>query len=257
MSSRYARQLMRPLIGAAAPIVAPIEAMLLWDAGIRNLKRAGFAPRTVFDIGVADGTPQLYAPFAAAHFMLVDPTRESLSHMERLARRLDAEIFPLALGDRDGEMEIEIRHDDIQGATFFREIGRIGPTRRYPVPIRRFDSLFGPFPRPALCKIDVQGAELMVLEGMGDRIRELDALIVETSTIATVSAAPELFDVIGFLKARGFVVFDIFGMTRRPLDNALAQIDLLLVQEGSPYRADRRWQSPRPGRPGNGAAGKD
>lgn len=243
MVTRYTKQLLRPLIDAALPLIAPITGRALWSAGIRNLKRSGFLPRTVFDIGVAEGTPNLYAAFPHAHFILVDPTRESRPHMERLERQLDAEIHALALGDRDGTLEIETRLDDIQGATFFREIGAIGPTARYPVPMRRFDSLFAGFARPALCKIDVQGAEMMVLEGLGARIQDIDAIIVETSTIPTLDCAPALFDILAFAKRHGFVVFDVLGMAHRPLDKALAQIDLLLVHEDSPLRADRRWRS--------------
>ena len=237
------KQWMRGLVGAVAPFIEPIEPLVLWNTGIAALRRQGFAPRTVFDIGVAQGTPALYAAFPSARFVLVDPTRESLPYMNRLARRLDAEVCPLALGDRDGEMEIEVRCDDIQGATFFHEIGPLGPTERYPVPVRRFDSLFATFNRPALCKVDVQGAELMVLRGMGASIHDIDAIIVETSAIATVADAPEIFDVIAFLRREGFVIFDLLGLARRPLDHALAQIDLLLVKEESPFRADRRWRA--------------
>jgi hypothetical protein len=109
------------------------------------------------------------------------------------------------------------------------------------VPLRRFDKLFGAFERPALCKIDVQGAEMMVLAGLGDRIAEIDVFIVETSTIATVKGGAEMAEVIGFMQARGFVVADIVGMKRRPLDGATAQVDLMFVRQDAPLRADRRW----------------
>jgi len=45
--------------------------------------------------------------------------------------------------------------------------------------------------RPSLCKIDVQGAELMVLDGMTRRLGDTDALVVETGTIATVQGGAE------------------------------------------------------------------
>jgi FkbM family methyltransferase len=243
MAVHIAKRLVRRLLGAAAPVAEPVAGLVLWNSGIRTLKRAGFAPKTVFDIGVAQGTPHLYEAFPDARYVLVEPVRECRAHMKGLARRLDAEIFPVALGDRDGESEIEVRRDDIQGATFYREIGPLGPTERYVVPVRRFDSLFADFPRPALCKIDVQGAELTVLHGMGARIHDLDAIIVESSTIATVADAPELFDVVAFLRRQGFVIFDLLGLTRRPLDRALAQLDLLVVKEDSAFRTDRRWRA--------------
>ena len=109
------------------------------------------------------------------------------------------------------------------------------------MPLRRFDRLFSAFERPALYKIDVQGAEMMVLAGMGDRIAEIDVFIVETSTIATVKDGAEMAEVIGFMQQRGFVVADIVGLKRRPLDGATAQVDLMFVREDAPLRSDRRW----------------
>jgi FkbM family methyltransferase len=215
----------------------------LWTTGLDTLKALGFSPRTVFDIGVAAGTQDLYDAFPTAEFFLVDPTRESRPHMERIARRLNARVFNLALGNAEGEQEIEVRLDDIQGATFFKEFGSLGMTERYRVSVKRFDGTFPEFARPALCKIDVQGSELNVLHGIGARIDEIDAFIVEVSTIPTLQDGPDAFDIIAFFKQRRFAIFDLLGATRRPVDNALAQIDLLFVKEDSGLRADRRWRA--------------
>ena len=107
--------------------------------------------------------------------------------------------------------------------------------------MRRFDSLIDEIARPSLCKIDVQGAELMVLEGMTGRLDSIDALIVETSTIASLKGGPEVHDIVHFMHDHGFVVADIVGMARRPLDGATAQLDVLFLPDGSPIRRDRRW----------------
>jgi FkbM family methyltransferase len=212
-----------------------------WAYVLRSLRDRGFDPRTVFDIGVARGTPELYAAFPQAHYFLIDPTRESLPYMQDIARRLDAEILNIALGETEGDVEIGVRTTDIGGSTFYEEIGPLGPTRRYPVPVRRFDRVMNGFERPALCKIDVQGAEMSVLRGMGKRIREVDAILIEASVIATIRDGPEIAEVIAFLREQGFVLYDVLGGGRRPLDSALAQLDLLFVQEDSPLRSDHRW----------------
>jgi hypothetical protein len=78
---------------------------------------------------------------------------------------------------------------------------------------------------------------------MTGKLAELDALIVETSTIATVKGGAELAGVVRFMSEHGFVVADIIGLKRRPLDGATAQVDLLFLPENSPLRADRRWAS--------------
>lgn len=212
-----------------------------WPLVLRKLKRRGFRPRTVFDVGVARGTPDLYAAFPDAHYYLIDPTRESLPHMQQIARQLDAEVLNVALGDRDAEMMIDARPDDINGASFYKEVGELNGVERYPVAVKRFDRLMNGFERPALCKIDVQGAELHVLQGMGRKLQDIDAVIVECSVLATLMDGPEISEVIAYMTQEGFALYDILDTTRRPLDAALAQVDLLFVPRNSPLRADRRW----------------
>lgn len=232
------KQVLRPL-KPYLPAVSPVPS---WQHGFRLLQRYGFEPNTIFDIGVGFGTPELYHAFPQAFYYLFDPTPESLDTMRKLARRLRCEVLNLALGDHDGEAELEIR-PDIQGSTLFEECGPRAVLRRETVPMRRFDALVGRIERPSLAKIDVQGAEMLVLEGMTGRLAEIDALIVETSTIATLKDGPELCDVVRFMQEHGFVVFDILGLKRRPLDGATAQFDLLFVPQYSRLRADHRWAS--------------
>src|SRR5882762_6759290 len=99
MTAQFAKRILTPLLGAATPLMQPAGSLAMWAACMRNLKRSGFAPKTVFDVGVAAGTPDLYAAFPQARFYLIDPTRQSLPHMTQIARRFDAAIFNLALGD--------------------------------------------------------------------------------------------------------------------------------------------------------------
>ena len=112
--------------------------------------------------------------FRGPKFYLVDPSRKSLPHTLAWAKKPNAEIHSVALGPISGTMEIAIR-DTIIHASLLRDIGMPEIIDKYEVPVRRFDQLFHIIERPALCKIDVEGAEMMVLEGMGERIHCLDA----------------------------------------------------------------------------------
>jgi FkbM family methyltransferase len=230
------KDVLRPL----EPYFPTVARAPSWRPAFAVLEQHGFWPKTIFDIGVGFGTWGLYRAFPSAFYHLVDPTRESRPYMEQLSKRLRCEVHSLALGDHEGQATLEIRAD-IQGSTLLEEVGPRDVLRFDRVPLRRFDKLFGSFERPALCKIDVQGAEMMVLAGMGDKIAEIDVFIIETSTIATVKGGAEMAEVVRFMQAHGFVVADIVGMKRRPLDGATAQVDLMFVREDAPLRSDRRW----------------
>lgn len=205
------------------------------------LKSAGIMPLTVFDIGVAYGTPWLYEAFSKARFHLIDPTKESLPYMERWATLLDAEIHRIALGSKETVASFKIRKE-IGGSTLYDEVGVVDIVAEYDVPVRRFDDVFEEIRRPSLCKIDVQGAELDVLRGIGDRLSSIDVFIVEVSLIATLRGnAPVFYDIASWFDTGGFCLYDIVGLTRRPVDNALAQIDAVFVPKKSPLRSDARW----------------
>ena len=85
--------------------------------------------------------------------------------------------------------------------------------------------------------------ELTLSDGsqLTGRLGEIDALIIETSTIATVQGGAEIGAIVRFLTEHGFALTDIVGLRRRPLDGATAQLDLLFVPSKAPPRSDRRW----------------
>jgi FkbM family methyltransferase len=194
---------------------------------------AGLQPRTIFDVGVAAGTPWLYDAYPKAKYYLIEPTHQSLPLMHDLQQRLNAEVLNIALGNFEGTARIKIRPDH-SGSSLFDEVGDVDIVEELEVPLRRFDAVIKDFERPSLLKIDVQGAEVMVLEGVGSRLQDLDVIVVETSLIATLKNGPQFADIVGLMKASNFVLFDITGVTRRPLDQALAQVDAVFVPRDSP-----------------------
>ena len=115
-------------------------------------------------------------------------------------------------------------------------------------------SLMGPF----LLKVDVQGAELSVLAGADQILAQAEYVLLEVSFFRFFAGGPVMGEVIEYMRARGFVPYDVLGFQYRPWDGALAQVDLAFTREQGPLRAvqlyatadQRRAQWARPtGRP--------
>jgi hypothetical protein len=91
-------------------------------------------------------------------------------------------------------------------------------------------------------KLDVQGYELEVLKGFDRYLSETDVILSEVSLLDIHKGVPLIKDVLDFMHGCGFVVYDICSVsTRRPLDHALWQTDLMFVKEDSAFRKDKRY----------------
>src|SRR5918994_4292031 len=79
------------------------------EAVLGHVKRMGFAPATVIDVGVAYGTPELYDAFPEARFLLVDPLEEYAEAIGQITQRLrDAEWVRAAAGPEPGSITISV-----------------------------------------------------------------------------------------------------------------------------------------------------
>ena len=94
---------------------------------------------------------------------------------------------------------------------------------------------------PGLLKLDVQGYELEVLKGAEGSLKGMRVILLETNFLDIYRNVPLVGEVMHWLRERGWVAYDICGLTRRPLDRALWQADMIFVPEGSPLRRDKRW----------------
>ena len=95
--------------------------------------------------------------------------------------------------------------------------------------------------QPDFIKIDVQGYELEVLKGATATLPRTQVVLAEVNLLDIHKDVPLLADIVGWLGARGFVAFDICGLTRRPRDRALWQADFIFVPTHSPLRENKNY----------------
>ncbi len=94
---------------------------------------------------------------------------------------------------------------------------------------------------PYLLKVDVQGAEIEVMEGTFRIVNDLEVVILEVSLFQFFIECPQFFDVMNYMNARGFCVYDVFGEKYRPFDGALGQLDLIFVKKNGQFRKSHFW----------------
>jgi FkbM family methyltransferase len=214
---------------------------------LRQMSKLGFQPRTVIDVGVAFDTRELYEEFPEAALLLIEPLAEFEPFLKRICSRYKAQYVLAAAGESSGTVSLNVHADQLDCSSLFREAEGTqvdGAPRE--VPMVTIDdackarALNGPY----LLKVDVQGAELRVLSGAVRTLQQCEAVILEVTLFGTMIGGPQLADIVIYMQERGFVVYDLWGMLYRPLDGALAQVDMAFVPKHSKLREAHAFATP-------------
>jgi len=137
-----------------------------------------------FDIGAHVGNRVRCWRTLGARVVAVEPQPDFVRILERLFGRDPAvSIVPAAVGRDEGSAELLVSERTPTVTTLSRDwIERIGATPSFrgvawtqgpTVPVTTLDALIARFGVPAFVKIDVEGLELAVLEGLSQPVRAL------------------------------------------------------------------------------------
>ncbi len=170
-------------------VSALIHSQGLYDYNNMNLVRLALAGGgTFFDVGANIGSYALLASecgrVRVAAFEPHPRTFELLRENVKLNARTNVQVFNVALGRREGDVWLT---DEAGSAG--NHLVAPGSARSIRVGCRRADMFCaGPWPRPWVVKIDVEGFEHDVLVGFGERLRSVDILLIETNGLAEARA---------------------------------------------------------------------
>jgi FkbM family methyltransferase len=216
-------------------------------AALAQLARAGLAPASIIDVGAAHGgfARAAHARFPAARLALVEPLSEFAGRLAALAGDIPGtEIVAAVAAAAEGEARLNV-HDDLVGSSLLTEAEEVNGTPRT-VPAVTVDGLARRFglTAPYMLKVDVQGAELAVLDGAREVLAQASSVILEVSFLPFFEGGALFAQVVAAMAAHGFSVYDLAGLSHRPLDGAMAQADVVFVRTDAPCRADRRFALP-------------
>jgi FkbM family methyltransferase len=132
------------------------------------MHRLGFQPKTIIDVGVATGTPELYRTFPDCYFLLVEPLKEFESDLVAILEQFNGSYVLAAAGPKSGEASFNVHTTHMEGSSLYKEtMGTEADGYEIKVPVIRIDDILNErqLAGPYLLKVDVQGAELSVLDG--------------------------------------------------------------------------------------------
>jgi FkbM family methyltransferase len=198
------------------------SARAYWDPAY--LRRLGFRPATVIDVGVARGTPELYKTFPNAHLLLIEPVAEFSGDIARILSHRRGLHVPVALGREPAEREIRVEPKRPLLTSFY---GRHQFERTSDAPIVRrvkVDTLdrvvaHTTCPRPFGLKIDAEGSELDVILGAVETLRHTEFVIAEVNVLPRFEGSYGFAELISALADRGFEVCDILDIGRADSSN--------------------------------------
>lgn len=211
----------------------------------RLSRESGFEPPTVIDVGVADGTYGLYGSFPKSKFLLIEPLKEFEDALKAICKQYDATYIIAAATSQKGTVVINIT-PDLDGSSILNPKEHYLDFKTREVPTVTIDSLVDDLglKEPFVLKVDVQSSELHVLAGAIRTMEASEVIILEVPMFQFVEDGPQFFDIVAFLKQKGFVIYDIVGHNYRPLDDALAEVDIVFVKEKGMFRASHLFASP-------------
>jgi FkbM family methyltransferase len=217
------------------------------QGALAQLKRLGFRPQTVIDVGVAWQTDDLYREFPDSEILLIEPQEEFEPCLKKICAEYKAQYVLAAAGAEPGKAIFNVHSERPDGSSLLKEVeGATVDGMPREVRVVTIDQMCAEkgMKGPYLLKLDAQGAELKVLAGAREILRETEAIHLEMSFFSSLVGAPQLYDVVSRLKELGFVAYDICGFLYRPLDGALAQADFVFVREDGRFRQSHAWATP-------------
>lgn len=198
-----------------------------------RLKNNGWMFRTFYDVGANIGgwTREVRRVFPEARFELFEPLAGRFPELDgaSLWDKLDnCGFHAVALSNQNGTTRMKLLGSRGVGSSIvLLEADARKPLVFVDVPMRRMDDIARDehLPPPDFIKLDVQAAELKVLEGAPECLASAQMVLVETWARRVYGPETPLFhEIAAFLYRQNYVMFD-----------------LLLAADGRDPNGDLRW----------------
>jgi FkbM family methyltransferase len=205
------------------------------ELAYRRLRANGFEPAGIIDVGAYEGnwTRVARRVFPNCPILMVEPQEIKCAALNRVrAELLNVLHVPYLLAESAGET-VTFYEMETGSSTLPENSNAPRVSRR--MVTHTLDEVAEGLDGPLFLKIDVQGAELRVLDGGRATLDRAEIIQLEVAMLPYNVGAPTFLDVIKYMDQRGFVPLDYSGFIR-PNGRNLVQVDILFTNRDSVMR---------------------
>lgn len=211
-------------------------------SSFKNMKKLGFAPRFIIDIGAYEGdwSKEMNKIFPSADILMIEGQTEKEPILESVCKSVPQFAYQIALL---GATQQEVIFNKYETASSVLSENNITNAEIETRKLTTLDTIMAqkPIEGSVLLKIDTQGYELEILKGAVQLLQKADVVLLEVSLLNIYINSPLVDEVMVFMKEKGFYLYDICSMIRRPLDGALYQSDFIFVTKNFLNRSSTKW----------------
>jgi len=213
------------------------------ESTLERMKRIGFAPGVAIDVGayVGEWTRSFKKIFPSAKVLMIEPQPQLQSQLQQtLAQLSDVSCLQKLLGATEQD-QVNFYQRETASSILTEWDKTEEPSLQLPLTTLDSVTVDTAFAQPDFIKLDVQGFELEVLKGGERTLANVEAVLMEVNLIDVYKGAPLFAEVVSFMSQRGFQIYDVCSFFRRPLDDALWQMDVVFVRSNSSLLSSRSW----------------
>ncbi len=210
-----------------------------WAEFFALVKRQGFAPRRILDVGANRGhwTRTALAHFPSAEFLLVEPQDNLQAHVaDLLAAHPSLRWINAGASDRAGTLALTIApRDDSSSFVLTAEQAKAAGYPQVEVPVRTINEIVASTGGaiPEMVKIDAEGFDLKAFAGASELHGKTDIFFLEAAVCAT-GIPNTMAAVLAALDAAGYRMIDITDINRSPRHDVLWLCELAFMRKGCP-----------------------
>lgn len=215
---------------------------------LRLMAGRGFSPTEIIDAGanVGDWTRMARTVFPRSIFHLIEPQSGCAPILQGMVNDSPQISFYQIALTRPGRRQVSMAGcgDSHRGTGAWVVAAEEESLAESVYDATTLDELFADRLRtPLFLKLDLEGHELAALEGAAALLTRAEAILTEVLFFDVGNVARPLFsDLLSFLSASGFDLYDIASLSSRPRDGRLRLGDVVFVRRDSPLSEDRHWE---------------